>query len=309
MKGKKILLVEDDKLQAKLTREYLESAGYSVIHAENGKSAIKSVKTESVDLIILDLILPDMNGNEVCRWLKINEDTRGIPILMLTARDSTMDKVEGLHAGADDYLSKPYNEIELNARIYASLRTKTLQDELREKNRQLEEVLSRVEVLAVTDPLTGLYNRRHFEEIMEKEFARTTRYRSPMSCLMIDVDHFKKINDTYGHRTGDGVLKDIARIIANSIRKVDTVARWGGEEFIVILPGTGKEQALNAASRIQESIAEHKFPTGENPITVSIGIASAPEPSIDTAEKLIDTSDIAMYRAKTLGRNRIETAA
>ncbi|MCG2722646.1 MAG: response regulator, partial [Thermodesulfovibrionales bacterium] len=153
MKGKKILLVEDDKLQAKITGEYLESAGYDVILADNGKSAIKSVKTESIDLVILDLVLPDINGNEVCRWLKLNEDTRGIPIIMLTAKGSTMDKVQGLHAGADDYLSKPYNETELNARIYASLRTKALQDELRAKNRQLEEVLSKVEVLASTDPL------------------------------------------------------------------------------------------------------------------------------------------------------------
>jgi diguanylate cyclase (GGDEF)-like protein len=309
MKGKTILLVEDDKVQAKLTREYLESAGYAVIHADNGKSAIKAVKTESVDLVILDLILPDMNGNEVCRWLKVNEDTRGIPIIMLTARDSTTDKVEGLHAGADDYLSKPYNEIELNARIYASLRTKTLQDELREKNRQLEEVLSKVEVLAITDPLTGLYNRRHFEGIIEKEFARTTRYRSPISCLMIDVDHFKKINDTYGHRTCDMVLKDISRIIKDSVRKIDTVARWGGEEFVVLLPRTEKDQALNAASRIRDSVAGYKFPEVETPITVSIGIASIPESSIDTAEKLIDSSDIAMYRAKTMGRNRIETGA
>ncbi|MDQ7786858.1 MAG: diguanylate cyclase [Thermodesulfovibrionales bacterium] len=309
MKGNRILLVEDDKLQAKITREYLESAGYEVILADNGKTAIKSVKTGSVDLVILDLILPDMNGNEVCRWLKLNEDTRGIPIIMLTAKGSTMDKVQGLHAGADDYLLKPYNETELNARIYASLRTKALQDELREKNRQLEEVLSKVEVLASTDPLTGLYNRRHFEKIMEIEFAKTIRYNSPISCIMVDVDHFKKINDTYGHRTGDIVLKEVTRIIQDCIRKVDTAARWGGEEFVALLPRTGKEQAFYAASRIWESIAGYPFPTIETQITVSIGIASVPDPSIDSAEKLIDASDIAMYRAKTLGRNRIETAS
>lgn len=309
MKGKKILLVEDDKLQAKITGEYLESVGYEVILAANGKSAIKSVKTEPIDIVILDLVLPDINGNEVCRWLKLNEDTRGIPIIMLTAKGSTMDKVQGLHAGADDYLLKPYNETELNARIYASLRTKALQDELRAKNRQLEEVLSKVEVLASTDPLTGLYNRRYFEKIIEIEFAKTMRYNSPLSCVMVDVDHFKKINDTYGHHTGDIILKEVTRIIQDSIRKVDTAARWGGEEFVALLPRTGKEQALYAAARIWKSIAGYVFPTIDTQITVSIGIASVPDASIDSAEKLVDASDIAMYRAKTLGRNSIETAS
>ncbi|MFZ5908092.1 MAG: diguanylate cyclase [Nitrospirota bacterium] len=309
MTGRKILLVEDDKLQAKITGEYLESAGFDVIVADSGKSAIKAVKTSSVDIVLLDLVLPDMNGNEVCRWLKLNEDTRGIPIIMLTAKGSTTDKVQGLQAGADDYLSKPYNEIELNARIYASLRTKALQDELREKNLQLQEVIAKIELLASTDPLTGLFNRRHFEIIIENEFARTQRYGSPIACLMIDVDHFKKINDTYGHRAGDTILKEIARLIQENIRKVDTAARWGGEEFVVLLPRTDRKQAYYAASRIWESIAGHCFTTIETGITVSIGIASTPDAAIDSAEKLIDASDLEMYRAKTLGRNRIEPAA
>ena len=129
----KILLVEDSKVQAGLVRDFLEKTGYEVIWAENGKSAIKTAKTMSVDIILLDLMLPDISGNEVCRWLKLNDNTRGIPIIMLTAKDAITDKVAGLEAGADDYLPKPYNEIELNARIYASLRTKALQDELRQK--------------------------------------------------------------------------------------------------------------------------------------------------------------------------------
>ncbi|MEW6585602.1 MAG: diguanylate cyclase [Nitrospirota bacterium] len=308
MKDKRILLVEDDKLQAEVTKTHLESVGYEVFLAADGKSAIKSAKTDSLDAIILDLILPDMNGNEVSRWLKANEETRGIPIIMLTAQGSTVDKIEGLHAGADDYLLKPYNENELHARIYALLRTKALQDELREKNRQLEEVLSKVEVLAITDPLTQLRNRRHFEEVIEKEFARTIRYHSPSSCLMIDIDHFKAINDSYGHRTGDLVLKEIARIIVDTVRKVDTVARWGGEEFVVLLPRTNKEQAFTAAFRILKSIGEYEFPSISQRVTASIGIASMPESSVDTAEKLVDASDQAMYRAKTLGRSRIEFA-
>jgi len=300
-----ILLVEDDKLQGKTTKGYLESSGYKVIWVEDGKSAIKTVKTRDIDLVVLDFILPDMNGNEVCRWLKLNQDTKGIPIIMLTAQSSTTDKVASLTAGADDHLTKPYNEPELSARVYACMRTKALQDELRTKNRQLEEVLSKVEILAITDPLTLLFNRRHFESVIETEFASTARYKSPASCLMIDVDHFKSVNDEYGHRTGDTVLKELSQIIKNCLRKVDTVARWGGEEFVALLPRTKKEDAFRAASRILQAIAEYKFTDIERQITVSIGIASIPDPAIDTAEKLVDASDSAMYEAKEKGRNQI----
>lgn len=304
----KILLVEDDKLQGKVAKDYLEAYGHQVIWVEDGKSAIKIAKTQNVDIILLDLVLPDISGNEVCRWLKLNQDTRGIPIIMLTVKSSTMEKVEGLKAGADDFLPKPYNEIELNARIYASLRTKALQDELRKKNRELEEVLAKVELLAITDPLTNLFNRRHFETIIEKEFNRTVRYKSPISCLMIDVDHFKDVNDEYGHRTGDSVLKELATIIKNCLRKIDTMARWGGEEFVVLLPRTNKESALQAATRILTEISSHAFSDIQKQITVSIGIASVTDSSIDTAEKLIDLSDSALYEAKSKGRNRIEIA-
>lgn len=304
----KILFVEDDKLQAKLTKDYLEKNGYEIIHVENGTSAIKVAKTQQVDLIILDLVLPDMDGNEVSRWLKIDQDTKAIPIIMLTAKGSTIDKVTGLKAGADDYLAKPYNEIELNARIYASLRTKALQDELKKKNRELEEVLTELKTLSITDPLTEISNRRHFWSILENEFARSVRFKTPISCLMIDADHFKNINDEYGHLTGDMVLKEIAKIIKNCLRKVDTAARWGGEEFIVLLPETDKEHALNAASRILSEISGHTFAGIQRKITISIGIASLPGPAIDTPEKLIEVSDSALYAAKANGRNRVEIA-
>jgi len=304
----KILLVEDDKLQAEVAKDYLEANGYEIIWAENGKSAIKMAKTQPVELILLDLVLPDLDGNEVCRWLKLNEDTKGIPIIILTVKSSTMEKVTGLEAGADDYLPKPYNEIELNARIYACLRTKALQDELRKKNRQLEEVLLKVETLAITDPLTELFNRRHFSAAIEKEFNRTVRFQSPTSCLMIDIDYFKKVNDEYGHHAGDLVLKEIARIIKDHIRKIDTAARWGGEEFIVLLPETKKEDALQAAKRILEGISGHQFSGVPEKITVSIGLVSIPEASVDTAEKMIHASDLALYDAKAKGRNRIEAA-
>lgn len=303
----KILLVEDSKAQAGLIRDFLEKTGYEVIWAENGKSAIKIAKGKGIDIILLDLVLPDISGNEVCRWLKLNEDTKGLPIIMLTVKDGLTDKVAGLEAGADDYLPKPYNEIELNARIYASLRTKALQDELRQKNRQLENLLKQVEIMAITDQLTGIYNRRRLVTILEKEFRRTIRYKSPLACLMIDIDHFKRINDRFGHHAGDMVIREIAQILVKNAREIDTVARWGGEEFIALFPQTKKEEALQSASRIIKAVSEHKFPEiADEQITVSIGIASAPDPSIDTEEKLIHASDMALYEAKKNGRNRAE---
>jgi two-component system cell cycle response regulator len=305
----KILLVEDSKSQAKVTREFLERNGYEVDWVEDGTSAIKKAKTQSVDVILLDFMLPDINGNEVCRWLRLNHDTRGIPIIMVTAQSATDTKVACLQAGADDCLPKPYNEIELNARIYACLRTKGLQDELRQKNRQLEEMLEKVEILAITDPLTELFNRRRCESVLESEFSRAQRYQSPFSCLMMDIDHFKKINDVYGHRTGDTVLKETAQIIKHTIREVDTPARWGGEEFIVLLPQILKENALHVASRLLGAFSTHSFSgLPDQQVTISIGIAGMPDPSIDSGEKLIHAADIALYEAKRKGRNRIEIA-
>lgn len=305
----KILLVEDSATQAKTTKDFLEKSGYEVVWAENGMAAFKLAKTKQVDLVLLDRVLPDMDGNEVCRWLKLDHDTRMIPIIMLTVKDSTKDKITGLESGADDYLPKPYNEIELNARIYAALRTKTLQDELRRKNRQLEDMLTRVETLAITDPLTGLFNRRRFENILELEYKKTQRYQTPLSCLMIDIDHFKSINDTYGHHTGDAVLKEVALIIQRNIREVDTAARWGGEEFVVLMPTITHELAISPATRILKAVAGHAFPdiTGRT-VTVSIGIAGVPKPGVETGEMLVHAADLAMYEAKKMGRNRFEIA-
>jgi len=305
-----ILLVEDTKIQADAAEAMLRRFGYDVVRAEDGMSAIRTVKTRVVDLVLLDLVLPDLDGNEVCRWMKLNPDTRGIPIIMLTVHDSRERKVRGLEAGADDYLPKPYDEVELNARIYACLRTKALQDELREKNRQLEIMLERVELMAITDSLTELFNRRRFEVVLEKEFLRSRRYRTPLSCLMIDVDHFKRLNDEYGHRVGDEVLKEIAAEIRNGIRDVDTAARWGGEEFVVLLPETPVEKAREPALRLVRKIAGHRFRElpPERSVTVSVGLAGVPRPDIETAEKFIGAADVALFEAKREGRNRVVVA-
>ena len=304
----KILLIEDDKLQANATREYLESKGFEVIYTHSGKEAIKIVRTQSVELILLDFILPDIDGNEVCRFLKHIESTRSIPIIALTIKGSLAERISGLDAGADDYLPKPFSEDELLAKIYANLRRKGFQDELNRMNKQLVEVLSKVEVFAATDSLTELFNRRYCENILEKAFNLTFRYQTPNSFLMIDIDKFKEVNDLFGHQAGDVCLKEIANIIRNCVRNVDTVGRWGGEEFIVLLPQTQKEAAMPPASRILKAISNSKYSSYPDRITVSIGIASIPEPSIDSVEKLINAADHAMYEAKVKGGNRIELA-
>lgn len=302
-----MLLVEDDPVQASATKEILQKVGYDVILAGDGITAIKAVKTEKPDIILLDVILPGMDGYEICRWLKIEETTKGIPVIMLTVKKELSDKISGLHIGADDYLPKPYNELELNARIYALLRTKALQDELRMKNRQLEELLHKVNYMAITDALTGLYNRRRFHDVLTSEFERARRYTTPFSLVMLDIDHFKRVNDVFGHSAGDSVLKEVASILKNSIREIDTASRYGGEEFMAILPNTARENALVVAERIRLMIGQHAFGGIERNITVSIGISGMPDAKIESEEKLIRCADFALYRAKQLGRNRTVT--
>lgn len=303
----KILLVEDNKLQASIVCDCLGKNGYEVLHVDNGMAAIKAAKTEKIDIVILDLLLPDLNGNEVCRWLKLNQDTKAIPIIMLTAKGESNDKVAGLEAGADDYLQKPFDESELNARIYARLRVKLQQDELQQKNKQLESMLTQVETLAIMDSLTGLFNRRRFETMLLNEYKKSLRYQHPLSCMMIDIDHFKAINDRFGHQTGDVVLREVAQSIQASIREVDTLARWGGEEFVVISPNTTKDNCLRAAERVLKSVGSHVFSCDASlRATVSIGVAGIPDPEIDTADKLIHAADLALYEAKRKGRARVE---
>ena len=302
-----ILYIEDSEGQGKATRDFLEKSGYEVTWVRDGMSVFRVAKTRPVDVILLDRVLPDMDGNKVCSWLKQEEQTRAIPIIMLTSLSTTAQKVQGLEAGADDYLAKPYDEIELSARVYAALRTKHLRDELSRKNDELQVMLKKVEALSITDPLTGLYNRRRFDEVLGTEFKKSRRYSFPLSCMMMDIDHFKNVNDMYGHPVGDMVIRDIALILQRSVRDIDTPCRWGGEEFIVLVPMTTKADALLPARRILESVANHAFAgLGDKKLTISIGIADLSGPGVDSADKLVQAADEALYQAKKNGRNRVE---
>lgn len=304
----RILIVEDNETLGKRTRSFLESRGHQVSWIPEGMPAIRLAKEGQVDLILLDRQLPDIEGIRICSLLKQDEQTRDIPIIMLTAMNSTEEKVRGLDAGADDYLPKPFEEVELNARVYAALRTKLLKDELRRKNGELEKMLHEVQTLSITDPLTGLFNRRRFEDMLDAEFKKSYRYNLPLTCIMIDIDYFKSVNDTYGHAVGDGVITDIAKIIQRSIRESDAACRWGGEEFFVLAPMTNKTEALLPAKRILNAVEASIFlGMGDERKTVSIGIADVPAQGIDTADKLVQAADTALYEAKKNGRNRIET--
>ncbi len=227
----KILLAEDDLTHASIMKDFLESNGHEVLLLQEGSSVMSVVKRDNPDVILLDRPSCDTDDTQVCRSLKRNRDTSGIPIIMLTNKNSLSDKIFGLTAGADDYIPKPYDHEELSALICARLRTKTEWDSLKQKTRRLEEMLSRVKTLAHVDSLTGLFNRRRFQALLASEFKRAMRYQFPLSCLMLDIDHFKKVNDKYGHIAGDHVLRDTVKVIQDNMRDIDTVARWGGEEL------------------------------------------------------------------------------
>ena len=301
-----ILLVEDSESQGRTIVDSLVRMGYSVSWAQSGIDGVKIARAENPDVILLDVVMSDMDGFAVCRWLKTHGETEEIPIIMLTVKGEVEHRVAGLNVGADDYLPKPFADEELEARIFAALRTKTARIALKERNQQLEAMLHRVEGLAIRDPLTGLYNRRRFADVLNREFAITNRYKNPLSCIMIDLDHFKAINDRYGHQEGDQVLQAVAEAIAKNVRDVDMPARYGGEEFAVLLPHTSKQDAVIVADRIARLIRQLVFHFGEDEvhITASFGIASRLDVVSNRSSSLVEAADRALYQAKREGRDR-----
>jgi len=303
----RLLLVEDSATQGTQTKSELEHLGYDVRWVKSGIEALKWARQDPPDLIVLDVVMDDIDGFAVCRWLKLHNGTRDIPVIMLTVRDEIDDRVHGLQVGADDYLPKPFSQRELEARIFAALRSKSTQAELVERNRQLESMLHHVESLAITDPLTGLFNRRRFADVLRREVAVTRRYKNSLALLMIDLDHFKTINDRFGHDAGDAVLRAIAAALSSGLREVDLAARYGGEEFAIIMPHTTKPNAEIVAQRIAAQIGSlvHEFQGEKVSLTASLGIADVADLSEPSAENLVKAADVALYEAKRAGRNRI----
>ncbi|MBI2252648.1 MAG: diguanylate cyclase, partial [Armatimonadetes bacterium] len=253
------------------------------------------------DLILLDVSMPDLNGFEVCKIIKQNPATSDIPVIFVSAKGEVIDKIEGLNLGAQDYISKPFNLDELKARINAVLRMKFSQDEVKEKALHFEG-------LSVNDELTGLYNHRYIKERLVEEVARASRYKSSLSCMIIDIDQFKQINETKGPLQGDLALKELARILKRTIRLIDIAGRYGGGEFVVIFPQTDLNGAEMAAERIRRVIENHKFKGLEDfKITSSVGVATYVEGRYEDPQTIFSLADNALFKAKETGRNKVVT--
>lgn len=305
--GERILVVDDHPDNVEIINARLASRGFNIETATNGQEALDKVQANPPHLILLDVMMPLMDGFEVSRRIKTDETLPYIPIILVTARDSTEDKVEGLDSGADDYITKPINFPELEARVRSMLRIKRLQDELDEKNREMEVVNKRLRKLSVTDGLTELFNHRHVHELLHEEFERSKRSGESIAVVMMDLDKFKAVNDTYGHPTGDVILYETAQILRETAREIDMLGRYGGEEFVAILPGATEEAAAQFAERVREAVAEHVYEDEEHEVrmTVSCGAAAFPNPGTDTPDDLVKLADKALYEAKESGRNRV----
>ncbi|MGH7503483.1 MAG: diguanylate cyclase [Longimicrobiales bacterium] len=297
----RILVVDDNRDNAEIISTRLRFRGYEVEQAGTGEIALAAIHSIPPDLVLLDVMLPDIDGFEISRRVKGDSELPFIPIILVTARDSTEDKIMGFDAGADDYLTKPIVFSELEARVRSMLRIKRLQDELEAKNRELER-------LSISDGLTGLYNHRHIHGLLREEFERSSRTSEALSVAMLDLDHFKSVNDTYGHQAGDSVLQQLADILRVTARDVDRLGRYGGEEFLAILPATSADGAEVFVERVRAAVERHPFHIGRDEplgMTISGGVATYPHEAVWSTEMLIRRADEALYAAKARGRNRV----
>ena len=304
----KVLVVDDTPLNRKLQKNYLMEVGYQVILAEDGIEALKKIREESPDLILLDVMMPKMDGFQVCRHIKHNFRTRYTPVILVTALNEIETKMKGIEAGADDFISKPFNKLELLARVKSLLRIKHLNKELQSKIHLLEKAQKKLKKLAITDGLTGVFNYRFFRDQLTKEVTRAERHKKQLAIIMLDIDYFKSYNDTHGHPAGDYVLKTMAGILVKNMRNIDLTSRYGGEEFALILVETDKASAGIVANKLIRLVEGYKFnyestqPNGK--ITISMGVATFPDNG-KTPDELISQADKRLYRAKKEGRNRV----
>ncbi len=289
----KILIIDDNPDELLIAKSRLKKECEDIFCAESGAAGLKIAKLEMPDLILLDVDMPDMSGFDVCRALKADPDLCMIPVLFLSGFVSPEDKIKGLDLGGVDYITKPFDAFELQARVRAALRSKNLQDLLIEH--------------AHIDPLTGLPNRRALMERLQQEWTRMQRHGQTFSFIMADVDHFKKVNDTYGHLVGDQLLKQIANVFAKQCRNVNTPARYGGEEFAVIVPQETSSKACCLAERCRRVIEKIAIPINGEDVraTASFGIAETTD--VAAPETLIQHADEALYAAKVAGRNKVAT--
>jgi two-component system cell cycle response regulator len=289
-----ILVIEDHPDQRDLLSIVLRREGYRVITAANGVEALEKLRAEHVHIALSDIMMPKMDGFELIKTIRSDAELKSLYLILITARIQEGDRVRGLDLGADDYITKPFSFSELLARIRVGSRVIQYQQHL--------------EYQTQTDSLTGLYNRRAFEKKMTDEFERSSRYNHPLSLLILDIDNFKVINDTYGHNGGDAALVKISEILRTTTRQSDFPSRFGGEEFVLILPETDHGNAILAAEKVLAEIRSSVFSTnnGYFTLTVSVGISSTSLHTYGNANQMIEDADRALYSAKHNGKDRIE---
>ena len=301
-----ILVADDEPVNLGLIKRRLELEHYTIHTARDGGEAVERAQELLPDLIILDVMMPVLDGLQACRLLKDSARTHHIPVIFLSALDDTETKVNGLALGANDYIAKPFRAEELIARVRVAIRLKRERDRLRLSADEARLKAEAAREMSMTDALTGLLNRYGLQRSLQRNLAETRRYGRTLSCLMIDIDHFKQVNDTYGHGAGDTALMQVGRILTEAVRGSDVVCRYGGEEFLILVPETPLEGALALGEKIRLAASERLFGDGERvfPMTLSAGAAQLRE--AESGYDMIARADAALYHAKEDGRNRVE---
>jgi diguanylate cyclase (GGDEF)-like protein len=311
--SRKILIVDDDSDVRRLLVRYLTTDAYEVFEAASGEEAMHILMNEGPPIVITDWMMPHMNGLDLCRRIRTTEGIGLVYVIVLTALTEKDRLVEAFDAGTDDYLTKPVSKQELLARLKAGMRVVELETRLLKWNREIHKVNAefailnkKLERLATVDELTNLANRRHALAFLERCWEQARRHNHPLSCVTIDIDHFKRVNDTYGHALGDVVLSQVAQILDHNARAGDIAARMGGEEFLVICPQTDEQGAVAVAERIRSSVEETQISSGnvEINVTLSAGVARS-TPNLQNPDDLIRAADDALYQAKRTGRNKV----
>jgi len=300
-----ILIAEDDPISSRILEKNLKSWGYDVTVAKNGNQAWECLRGSTTRLALLDWMMPGAEGPELCRRIRAMNKPGYTYIILLTSRDSTQDVIDGLEAGADDFMTKPVNFSELRARLQTGGRIIALEDKLLESQKRLFE-------LATRDSLTGIWNRATILRFLEDEMAHCQRGGDySLSLILIDVDFFKKINDTYGHQVGDKVLAKVTNALEKNIRPYDKVGRYGGDEFLIVLPNCSLYHVSVVAERLRTAVDKIKVKVegGMLNMSLSLGCASSECFRRPTSERLIKESDLALYKAKQAGRNRVGLCA
>ncbi len=295
----KILVVDDSRVAAEMISRQLRARGHEVVAVTDGEAGLRTLLEDNFSLVILDVNMPGLDGFAVAERIRALHEDLFLPILFLSADAARDTHVRSLRQGGTVYMTKPFNEEVFAAQVESLLVIKDLQDNLAQKNRLLEEMCRR-------DSLTNLYNHSYFQELVDHQFRSSRRYEHPLSCILLDLDRFKQINDTFGHPTGDRVLTELADLLHRCVREVDVVSRYGGEEFGLLLPMTDAAGAELVAERIRNRVAEHVFDAEIRRLrlTCSLGVASI-GPSVSSARELIEFADRALYLAKRTGRNRV----